>query len=330
MSISEFLEDKLRDRQRILANIKRLQADLAVAEKRKHEAAEQWRDEETHYQKQRHEEARFKANAAYRELREVADKELPKMERALAEIDAELPGLHHRAETEMQAASVELFFQCVQSLARWFDLGFQLVQRLDRIRDAAAERWPVTVQCDGLPALPRHAGLPPAAEVLVPVFGAGDRPGVSSEFKRVVGEWRLDALDPADPARLEIEHRREVEAEGERQTAARIAEMRQQHSRAVPGVTAASVAPPPRQSLFGKWFQSGDRPSVPPSGAITDDQQLEQARAQLGRAATAFIDIDSARSRGEATLEEADQARVQLDRAKAEFARIEAQAITRV
>jgi hypothetical protein len=330
MTIAEILEGKLKDRARIDTNVRRLRRDVMEAELSKDQCAQLWKDEESHYQRQRHEEERFRANSRWRELKELSERELPLMQAALDQIDRELPGLHHRVEAQMQAESVELYLTSVEQLCKWFDLGFEMVERLDSIRATAAAKWPAAVEYAGLPTLPAAAGLPRAAEALLPIFGLTGREGegIAALFKRTVGEWNIDSLDPADPVRLQVEHRREVEAEGERQTQARIADMREHARVAAPGVTAATLSPP-KQSIFGKWF-SGGRPSVAETDALTDDKELEQARAQLGRASARLIDVDSARYRGEATQAEADQARAELDRAKRDFEQAEARAVLRL
>jgi hypothetical protein len=138
-----------------------------------------------------------------------------------------------------------------------------------------------------LQTLPAYAGLPRLAELLTGVFGSRGMPGTAHRFKEAACEWNLDVLASDDPVRLQIEHRRQVEEEGERQTQARIADMREHARAATAGVSAQTLAAPPKLSVFGKWF--GSRPSVVEQAPLTDNVPLEQARAALSRASANYI-----------------------------------------
>jgi hypothetical protein len=258
---------------------------------------------------------------------EVCQKEIPQMQAALEQIDRELPGLRHETGRELQAACQDAYAAAVRQVAAWFDDGATLAARLDQLYHRAAKECPAPIEQPGFPSLPPAAGLPPIYEVLVAVFGTTERSGLASLFKTLCAEWRLDALAQDDPERQRIEHQRRVEAEGERQAAKRKEEMRRDAAKAA-GVTARTVFAPPPSAR--PWFPGPALPSVSERGLLTGNTEVEEARQELAKASAAFIDIDSARARGEATREEAEAARQALDRAKVAFSAAEARAVTLV
>jgi hypothetical protein len=156
MPAKEILEAKIAEQDLLAHNLRKLEAELADAEKARQEATAAVSIAESTSQKTAAEQQKYHANFALRKAREAAARDVGPLQERLEAIARELPHLQHQAEGDEQREAREAFAEAARKVASWFDTGLALAAELDKVEQDALRRWPAAVTVAGMPKCRRE------------------------------------------------------------------------------------------------------------------------------------------------------------------------------